>query len=675
MPKDPSTALAQFVDKRRRQWAAHFKKHIHPTWEKNLNAVKKIDSDSKSWKKNEGEDWRSNTFIGVVRTKIWTLYAILIDVGLQGGMLPFALGASPYDLERMGEQELADLEQKIDRMTDKIREQLRDRHTDREHMKMFLSYGYYGVAWSKYNVKESTNREFEPTLMLDNPELAQYLDPEQLEQFIAFEPVEDQKTIPGHEYRSVWNMLWDVEEEDIQQGEGIIENMMCSAYQLRQNKGEPGFIDEKIEEVIAEHDNRKTLEAKETESLPPGLREIENRTKTIHRYEHWGRAPLALVERFEKEELKGRRYTGADVEEDEEFSGKDIEIMCQVANGEIVRFFRNNDGKRPYHKSVWETDLDETTGRGVADNLDHIQYLFNGLVRAFEDNKKLSANVIVALKRRYFSDPSQLDIIKPGMQLDLSDECDDARKAIMPVIIPDVGETLLSALSLADKWKDEESLIPTILQGFTQTKQKADTATEMMMLSENAGKYIGMGIRSHDEGQVEPQITDIYEYNMLDPECDPKAKGNFKVHATGFTSFQNKAVRGERIKLLLAMMVEMQLTGEIKIPPHLREVYKSLDLDPDEFMKTEEEKQQEQEAQQAALLEQMKLEAALKAGVPPEQEAQIAAQGREHEAGLDMMEREHQATLKRDENEGKFEKDVLIEAMRLAGKEQQSVYS
>ena len=120
----------------------------------------------------------------------------------------------------------------------------------------------------------------------------------------------------------------------------------------------------------------------------------------------------------------------------------------------------------------------------------------------------------------------------------------------------------------------------------------------------------------------------------------------------------------------MGLIMEFELTGEVKIPPHLREIYKSMDLDPDEFLKTEEEKQQDQEAQKQAMIEQMQIEQAMKNDGSTGEEAAIDADGREHQAGLDMMEREHQAELKEREDERGFAKDVAIEAMRMMGKEQ-----
>jgi len=67
--------------------------------------------------------------------------------------------------------------------------------------------------------------------------------------------------------------------------------------------------------------------------------------------------------------------------------------MGEVADKEIIRHVRNETGKRNMLMCVLERALDESHGIGVADNMEDVQASLVGMIRAFEDNKKLSANV------------------------------------------------------------------------------------------------------------------------------------------------------------------------------------------------------------------------------------------------------------------------------------------
>ncbi|EFK95700.1 conserved hypothetical protein, partial [sediment metagenome] len=242
--------------------------------------------------------------------------------------------------------------------------------------------------------------------------------------------------------------------------------------------------------------------------------------------------------------------------------------------------------------------LDEAQGQGIPDNMEGIQYLFNGILRSGLDNYKLAANVILALKSRFFEDPAQLDQpVKPGLRFDLSDSCDDARKAMQQVIIQDVSQSAMPWLQQLWAIKDTISNVPDILQGTIGPQQKGDTAYEWSQRLDFGSKYIGLGIRNYDEMMIEPEVMDLYVYNMRDPNFQG-GKGDYIVHANGFASFQDKLIKTQKLKEMLGLMLASEALGVwVKVRPHIEQIYRNLDLDPEEFLKTEEEYQQEQKAQ------------------------------------------------------------------------------
>jgi hypothetical protein len=245
-----------------------------------------------------------------------------------------------------------------------------------------------------------------------------------------------------------------------------------------------------------------------------------------------------------------------------------------------------------------------------------VQTILTGLVRAFLDNKNLSSNVLLAVKSMFFANPAQLDEpVEPGSMFEISASCDDARKALSQIQIQDTGQSLLDAIGIFDRWKDTTSHIPEFLQGSTLPKQKADTAYEMSQLQENAGRYLGMAFKNIDESFVEPEVEDIYRFNMLDPDYKGE-KALCSVTAMGLPSFRDKVLRAQKMKELLALVLSDpsgQLLSEVKLRPHLEVIYRSSDLDPADFLKSDEEKAQEaqaaqeaQDRQQQAAVEQVK---------------------------------------------------------------------
>lgn len=647
MPDDQYTYnLAEFVDKSIRKWAGNKRKILEKKLKSNYEAVTNQDYRQKTWKKGEGKEWRSKTWVGFVRIKIWSFYSMLIDTVLKAGKIPFVLEPSPYDEKYMPSEMLDDRDARLERMTAKIESQLKQRNADREYMKKWLSQGYYGMAFSKFNVEDVESVEFKLSL----PEnIEQFRDPQEAMQYARYQMVKESEAIPGHRYVSIWNMVWDLDADGLQPkdgSDGYAEKIKSSPFDLIGLKGNIGYIDDAIDRAIKDSRDDKDGDSKDV-AEHPGRAELQDRKKTIDRFEFYMRAPRKFADEFEKDLKNGVVYLRhVDEIEEAETSGDEVEIMGEIAGKHIIRYIRNDTEKRPHKMGFVERNLDELTGNGISDNMEPVQESLIGMLRAFEDNKNLSANVTAAVKRRFFNDPGQLDTFTPGKNFDISDLCDDARKAYLPIIIPDVGESLMSGISLMRQFNDDVSMIPTIMQGFVLPKQKSDTAYEMQQLTQNAGKYIGQAIRNNDEQFIEPEITDIYEYNMIYGD-DEDCKVNCKIAANGFTSFQNKEMRGVRMQQALSLFVANEyLRAYIKVPPHLKIIYESMDEDPNKFIKNDDELAQESqnrtEQEDQAKQEIVEMESAKQAA---ELQKEATLEKIKHRYELEMEDKEHEHRL------------------------------
>jgi hypothetical protein len=168
------------------------------------------------------------------------------------------------------------------------------------------------------------------------------------------------------------------------------------------------------------------------------------------------------------------------------------------------------------------------------------------------------------------------------------------------MVVPDVGESLLSLIALAEKYLDMETMIPKITQGIDTTQGK-ETAYEISQQVEKAGKYIGAIIRNQDEGLIEPMIERFYDYNMADPNVT-KGKGNYIVKATGFNSFQDRLQRVKNLQQFLALIMQNpKLQEDAKFKRIMEDIGKALDVDPDEYFKSEQEKAAETELQRSGI--------------------------------------------------------------------------
>jgi hypothetical protein len=572
---------------------SHWKENrsaLQTKWNSNNAAFRGV-SEYK-WKDKEGENWRSNTFINVTKQKIVSACALVIDMLLAGGRIPFMLKPSPWDdiqLEELPPDAQEETKKTIDDMRRMIEQQLLDCNADRALMKNILSEAVYGETIAKLIVHEVKRDRWQSNLQLGE----QVTDVGRVPvEYKSFAKVTESNMAPGWEFLPVWDFFRDMETDDLKAGAGCIHRQLVSPFWLRNKKGRPFYIDANIDTAISragQSDTGTTQPEQDPASLSPAMRDIKFRQNTILYLEFWGRIPRGTIEAFEAEMFSGAE-TPSVVFDEQDNSGDEIEVMVCVAGDQVVRYVRTTADERPFFRGVWEDSLDGQGAIGVADNAANAQLILNGAVRAFEDNKKLSANVIAAVKRRFLE--KDLKEFHPGMIIDLSEDCDDAKKAIMPVVIPDVGESLLNLIALAEKYCDMDTLIPKLTQGL-DVKEPQMRAYVAQQQVEKSGKYIGQVTRNNDESLIEPIVEAFYDYNMRDPST-VKGKGSYIVKALGFTSYQDRIERIEKLKSMLTLVMSSpELMAESKVRWYLEEIAKALDMDPEQAVKSEQEKQQE----------------------------------------------------------------------------------
>jgi hypothetical protein len=559
------------------------RKTIQLKWDRNHLAFIRQDG-PEVWKEDEGKDWRSRTYLGKTREKVMAATALIIDILLQSGKVPYAFKPSRW---QNGELVTPDdemlISQSIDAMTAHVDQQLVDTHADRQLMKHAMSIGLYGKTWGKkivHNVKRSGWRK--QTLTIDGIE-----DYSRVPSAETWGKWSTQFMAPGWAYVPVWDIFWDLEAgNNIQESAGLFHRQIVSPFWMRSKIGKPYFITNNIiaaiKEVVPNQATSVQANVNDTSdsgSLAPMLRDVRYRTNTLTYREYWGRMPRSHAEAIETE-LATQGWAGEPADlmvAGADDAGDEVEVLACTCGSYIVRYCRNEPNNRPFVTGDCEDNIEEETPWGIADNCEPLQMVINGAMRAFEDNKKLAANVILAVKRRLVE--KMPNTIKPGMKLEVTEECDDARKAIQQVIIQDVGQSLVSLLEMALPMLDDASMVPRIAQGFTDPN--VQTATEVSVRQVQASKYIGMLIRNLDEGIIEPMIEYLYGYNMDDPDV-VAGKGNYTVQALGFSAYQNKVERLRKVQELLALALSNpSLEKMTKLENLYREVVKATDLDPD----------------------------------------------------------------------------------------------
>lgn len=644
--KQATSSLAQWLEDLLQKY-----KTDRATKEKALeNCLKHFrGEDIETWKIGEGEGWRSKAFVRLPKQKVWAALSTIYDVLIRNGEIPFALVKSPYKPPGQDQAQTgAQVNQAIEDMTDIIKQDHKDRRADREMRKKLLSMAVYGETYSRFDVQPVDRIAYSPVDYTQEQGPAEGFEQMEGDPVIRWELTEWQDDVAGHSYVSPWAIFTDMEDMNLQKNQGVFEVDSVSAHDLSNLKGQAHYIEDEIDALIEEMGKDAVPATSDQSHLPPHQRsEIAQRFRPEPRATFWGRVPDNIVKDF-LSRLKDGTLQDETIDMPEGNSAEQLEIRAEICAGRVIRFSLNPEGRRPYKHCPWEEGLDNDRPTGVVENMAELVTLLNGVVRTFMDNKALSANVMLALKSRFLA-PGAADTAEPGKKIEVSEAVKSVQEAIQQIIVQDVGESLLSAFSLLNTTIDDVSQIPKIVQGSVLPKQKSDTAYEMAQMLENAGKYLGMVISNVDDYMIEPETMDLYHYHMADPDYQG-TKASLLVHAQGSVALQNRVMRIEKLMQLLTLLLSSEiLIGEAKLRPHLEEIYKANDLDPETFLKTEEEKQADQQR-----MAEMQAQAEAKAVQMMAKQAQIEAQA-------DMQKASHESALERQEQTHKIQTEIQKE--------------
>ena len=442
------------------------------------------------------------------------------------------------------------------------------------------------------------------------PQVPFSITPEQAMSQMRFFPEVEEYWLPAFVHPSVWDIYWDLESYDPQEGQAIIHRMDLSAGMLRSIMEEkPKLYDKKmVNEIIERYKDASGI----SDSRNPYLQSLPELHRGIVFIEYYGRVEKDLLKR-----------SGVDVEK----QGKEVEIICALAGEEenlkIIRPPKLNKWPmktRPLWISRWEHGMHEPGGIGIAENIKDSQQMVNSGVRAFVDNKALSSNLMVAGKSSNLA-PGTSRALWPGKWLELAESVTDVRQAVQWFAPPDVGRGLLDLVNLFERFSDEESNLPKILQGET-ARHQPKTAFEMSKLTQAANKTLSKVIRNIDTERIETYINSQYIYHMIaDP--DENIKGDYTCNATGFSSFMDKQMKGGTLLNILTFALSNPIIALMtEIPDLYREVAKSQDAE--RFVKDT--KKFEEDAQTIATI--MQNNAIEQSGMlPPEETPQLPGEG------------------------------------------------
>ena len=371
------------------------------------------------------------------------------------------------------------------------------------------------------------------------------------------------KTIPQVSHVSVWNLYPDPDANNMDEAQYVIERHKLSRSQMRALKKRPYFRDSVIDEAIelGENYNKEYWEDDLSDYA------TEHGVYRFEVLEYWGSVEVeALIEQ------------GVDIPPEMQ-DIDELQANVWICNGKLLRMVLNpfKPARIPYMAVPYELNPYSFFGVGIAENMDDTQTLMNGFMRMAVDNAVLSGNLLIEVDETNLV-PGQDLTVYPGKVFRRQGGAPG--QAIFGTKFPNVAAENLQLFDKARVLADESTGFPSFAHGQTGVSGVGRTASGISMLMGAAQGSIKNVIKNIDDYLLRPLGEGLFRFNMQF-DFDPDIKGDLEVKARGTESLMANEVRSQRLMQFMQIASSPALAPFAKFQYIIREIAKSLELDPE----------------------------------------------------------------------------------------------
>ena len=371
------------------------------------------------------------------------------------------------------------------------------------------------------------------------------------------------KTVPQVSHVSVWNFYPDPDANNMDEAQFVIERHKLSRSQLRALKKRPHFRSEVIEAAIAEGENytKESWEDDLSDYAP------EHGIERFEVLEYWGMCDIDML--IEQEIDIPKELQSLD----------ELQVNVWICNGKLLRMVLNpfKPSTIPYMAAPYELNPYSFFGVGIAENMDDTQTLMNGFMRMSVDNAVLSGNLLIEVDETNLV-PGQDLSVYPGKVFRRQGGAPG--QAIFGTKFPNVSQENLQLFDKARQLADESTGLPSFAHGQTGVSGVGRTASGISMLMNAASGSVKTVIKNVDDYLLKPLGEGLFRFNMQF-DYDKNIKGDLEVKARGTESLMANEVRSQRLMQFLQVASNPALAPFAKFQYVIREIAKSMDLDPD----------------------------------------------------------------------------------------------
>ena len=371
------------------------------------------------------------------------------------------------------------------------------------------------------------------------------------------------KTVPSTSHVSVWNFFPDPDAANMDEAQYVIERHKMSRTQLRGLKKRPYFRGTVIDDVIAAGESY-TKKYWEDDLSDYAADHGVDRFEVL---EYWGMCDISMLEENDVEIPKDLK------------AFDELQTNIWICNGKLLRMVLNpfKPATIPYMAAPYELNPYSFFGVGLAENMDDTQTLMNGFMRMSVDNAVLSGNLLIEVDETNLV-PGQDLSVYPGKVFRRQGGAPG--QAIFGTKFPNVSNENLQLFDKARQLADESTGFPSFAHGQTGVQGVGRTASGISMLMNAAAGSIKTVIKNVDDYLLKPLGEGMFRFNMQF-NFDKAIRGDLEVQARGTESLMANEVRSQRLMSFLQVASSPVLAPFAKFNYIIREIAKSMELDPE----------------------------------------------------------------------------------------------
>lgn len=317
-----------------------------------------------------------------------------------------------------------------------------------------------------------------------------------------------------------------------------------------------------------------------------------------------------------------------------------VSIVAYFCEGELLAVMPNALESRELPYSVFSLDPRKTTllgGLGIPTILRHPQATLNSAWRSYLRGGHLSA-LPMFLRDESVKPESGDPVIEPGkvwIQTRASDT-----QGLMPIVAQGALEGVLGAIEMAMRLMDDEAMIPPLSYGEPGV-QSAQTAHGMVLSANAVNVVFKKFVKAFDRDVTTRNLRRLHEWVMLYGE-DEGAKCDVDVVARGSSVLLIREVQAGHRMMVLDMVARNPALGDaVDMYSLARTLFESMQLPPDQLLRSREAYELARDMRQQAEL------AAMQGEEEAPQESQVELERAKQEGKMAIAEKQQETEMYR----------------------------